>query len=89
MFYLHRFKHLFHSEHVPTFSMLNLPHLTKPSLANYVFIIELASLDLLLDYFIFLFLKGRFDADGFILRDIYKVVDNGLMHKAFDDAILV
>jgi hypothetical protein len=88
MFYLHRFKHLLHSEHVPAFGMLHLPHFPKPSFAYYVFVVELAPLDRLFGELIFLFLERCFNSHRLILRNIDEVVDNGLVHKTFYYTIL-
>lgn len=72
--------------------MLHFPYLAEPSLPDDELVVEMALFDLifihLLAYFISLLLQGCFYTHWLILRYTDEIVDDGLMHKAFDDVTL-
>jgi hypothetical protein len=72
--------------------VLHFPYLAEPSLPDDELVIEMALFDLifihLLAYFISLLLQGCFYTHWLILRYTDEIVDDGLMHKAFNDVIL-
>jgi hypothetical protein len=69
--------------------MLNLPYFAKSSFSDNVFICEMSFFNWLFCIPVLLLFQYIFCTDWLVLRKIYKVIDNWLVHIAFDDIILV
>lgn len=73
--------------------MLHLPNFTEPALPDNEFVIEVPLFDKifaqLLAQLVSLLFERCFDPHWLFLRDTDEIVDDGLVHEAFDYIILV